>query len=63
MTDVTDTMLWRPAADANDSAMAQFLARAEVSAGRLLANYDALHAWSIADRVAFWRLLWDFSGI
>ncbi len=28
-----------------------------------LASYDDLFKWSVADRPAFWRALWDFAGV
>ncbi len=43
--------------------MTRFRAAAEERAGRPLADYDALHAWSVADRPAFWDLVWDFCGV
>lgn len=39
--------------------MEAFRRRAEQVAGRPLADYAALHRWSIADRAAFWQLIWD----
>jgi len=26
-------------------------------------DYDSLHAWSIAEPEAFWRAVWDFTGV
>ncbi len=43
--------------------MTRFRAAASERAGRPLADYDALHAWSVADRAAFWDLVWDFCGV
>jgi acetoacetyl-CoA synthetase len=40
-----------------------FAAEAERRSGRKLADFDALHAWSIADPGAFWELVWDFSDV
>ncbi len=40
-----------------------FAAEAGRRCGRKLADYDALHAWSVSDPGAFWDLVWDFSGI
>jgi len=31
--------------------------------GLNLDDYDDLHRWSVADRPAFWRALWDFAGV
>ncbi|SHE96081.1 acetoacetyl-CoA synthetase [Kaistia soli DSM 19436] len=43
--------------------MTRFRAAAAVRAGRELADYDALHRWSVEDRAAFWDLVWDFCGV
>ena len=56
-------VLWQPGADANNSAMARFRAQAEIAAAQSLPDYASLHAWSIADRPAFWRLLWQFANV
>ncbi len=40
-----------------------FAAEAERRCGRALADYDALHAWSVSDPGAFWDLVWDFCGV
>ena len=40
-----------------------FAEEAAKRAGRPLADYDALHAWSVADPGAFWDLVWDFCGV
>ena len=56
--------LWRPsAARVAALPLTRFAAEAARRAGRPLADYRALHAWSIADRAAFWDLVWDFSGV
>ena len=50
--------LMRPApAAARRSQMARFMRRAGCE------DYAALHAWSIANREAFWRALWDEAGV
>ena len=56
--------LWTPSREAvEESAMNEFMARASTLAGRDLADYEALHAWSVDDREAFWPLVWDYCGI
>ncbi len=40
-----------------------FAAEAERMSGRALADYDALHAWSVSDPGAFWSLVWDFCEV
>ena len=39
--------------------MSAFAEAASARAGRDLSEYDALHAWSIAEPDAFWSLVWD----
>ncbi|MBT9293223.1 acetoacetate--CoA ligase [Prosthecodimorpha staleyi] len=56
--------LWMPdPAEVAASAFAAFAAEAGRRAGTTFADFDALHAWSIADREAFWDLVWDFGGV
>jgi acetoacetyl-CoA synthetase len=47
--------LWEPSPErAAGTGMARFMARAGKK------SYAELHAWSIAEREAFWNLVWDF---
>ena len=39
------------------------MAQASARAGQEFSSYAELHAWSIADRAAFWDLVWDFCGV
>ena len=56
--------LWRPSAERIAALpLTRFTAEAEKRAGRRFPDYAALHAWSTADRGAFWDLVWDFCGI
>ena len=56
--------LWRPSPEAvADLPLTHFAAEAARRAGRPLAGYAALHAWSVEDRGAFWDLVWDFTGV
>ena len=56
--------LWRPsAANLAAAPLTRFAGAAAGRAGRPLADYGALHAWSIDDRAAFWDLVWDFAGV
>ncbi len=56
--------LWRPSAAAIEAApLTAFTRAGEVRAGRRLASYRELHAWSVADRAAFWDTLWEFGGV
>jgi acetoacetyl-CoA synthetase len=60
----TDDALWRPTPErVAASNLAQFMRVAEPVAGRRFANYAELHAWSVADRPAFWNLVWDYCGV
>ncbi|TWO82295.1 acetoacetate--CoA ligase [Denitratisoma oestradiolicum] len=56
--------LWVPSPSrAGASAMAAFMACARQSSGLALADYGALHDWSINDPVAFWREIWHQGGV
>jgi acetoacetyl-CoA synthetase len=56
--------LWRPDPEqAGATALARFAARASLTAGRDLAEYADLHAWSVADPGAFWGAVWEFTGV
>ncbi len=60
----TSAPLWKPdAARIERAAVTTLRRQASAIAGRDLADYDALHGWSIEDRGAFWNLVWDFCGI
>ncbi len=64
MSSPSDAPLWTPSPErVAASAMARFAKLAGEKAGRVLGDYRALHAWSIADREAFWDLIWDFCGV
>lgn len=56
--------LWIPGQDAVDRAVVTAFRRfCEEQSGQSLDGFDALHAWSIDDRAAFWTALWDFCGV
>jgi len=56
--------LWSPTPErVAGSAMTAFMKRAREASGREIVDYDALHAWSIDDREAFWPLVWEFGGV
>jgi acetoacetyl-CoA synthetase len=60
MTDI----LWQPdSARVARSRIEAFRAKAEALAGRALPDYAALHRWSVEERAAFWRLVWEDSGV
>ncbi|EAU40632.1 acetyl-coenzyme A synthetase [Fulvimarina pelagi HTCC2506] len=55
--------LWEPTEDGlKHHPMTQFAERAATIAGRMFHDYNALHAFSVEERSAFWDLVWDFSG-
>jgi acetoacetyl-CoA synthetase len=59
-----DTPLWTPDADRiAAAALTAFRKAAEERAGREFLGYAELHRWSVADREAFWNLVWDFCGV
>ena len=61
---MNDAPIWQPTPERVQSALiTRFLARVNKRRRDKLAGYDALHAWSVADRPAFWKALWDFAGI
>ncbi|MGD9477993.1 acetoacetate--CoA ligase [Shinella sp. G-2] len=56
--------LWEPSAEILEkSPMALFMRAAGVRAGRDFKTYDDLHAWSVAERAAFWTAIWDTCGV
>src|SRR5688500_18281901 len=59
-----DTPLWTPdPASLGKLPLSLFMEEAGRRSGRPIADYDALHAWSVADPAAFWDLVWDFSNV
>ncbi|CAN7673932.1 acetoacetate--CoA ligase [Rhizobium sp. LjRoot254] len=61
---LSNQLLWIPSAErVQATALADFMAAAGTAAGRTFADYDALHAWSVDDREAFWSLVWDYCGV
>lgn len=56
--------LWTPSSTQIAQApITAFMAQASARAGQEFSSYAELHAWSIADRAAFWDLMWDFCGV
>ncbi|MER0239588.1 acetoacetate--CoA ligase [Fulvimarina sp. MAC8] len=54
--------LWEPSKDRlKHHPMTKFADRAAAANGRTFDDYNALHAFSVEDRAAFWDLVWDFS--
>ncbi len=56
--------LWAPTPEAvGASALDRFRRHVEQTSGNTLPDYRALHAWSVRERGAFWRQVWDFCEI
>ncbi|QTQ37737.1 acetoacetate--CoA ligase [Aromatoleum petrolei] len=59
-----DRPLWTPRPDQiAATGMAAFTERIRRAAGLQLADYDALHDWSVRHSTDFWREVWDFGGV
>jgi acetoacetyl-CoA synthetase len=57
-------LLWRPSAERIARAnLTVFGARAAKKHGVAIAEYADLHRWSVSDRAAFWRDLWDWCEV
>jgi acetoacetyl-CoA synthetase len=62
--DTGSQLLWRPSPErVADSQLVAFRAEANRRHGLNLADFRALHAWSVAQTAAFWDLVWDFCGV
>ena len=60
----TAEILWEPGpAQYEQSQMAHYLRWLAKAGYGDFADYQALHAWSIADLEAFWRSVWEFCGL
>lgn len=56
--------LWRPSeAGMAATHMRAFMREAAKRSGQDLPDFDALHAWSVADPAAYWDLMWDYAGV
>ncbi len=56
--------LWQPAAQSvAKMAITLFMEVAGQRSGRSIASYDELHAFSVEDPAAFWKILWDEAGV
>ena len=57
-------LLWQPSPErVAASNMTAFAARAAAATGRPLPDYASLWRWSVDDKEAFWRELWDYAGV
>ena len=58
------SVLWEPSAERiAASRLAAFQREVERTEGREFADFAALHAWSVEDRAAFWRHVWEFCAV
>jgi len=56
--------LWVPDRTAVEQAVVTAFSRYCGARGGIeLEDFDALHAWSVADRAGFWSAVWDFCGV
>ncbi|WP_077962303.1 acetoacetate--CoA ligase [Ensifer adhaerens] len=56
--------LWVPGPEIlAHSPMAEFIAWSSERFGRTFADYDAFHAWSVAERGDFWTGVWEHCGV
>ena len=61
---MADLPLWTPEpGDLKTAPIAAFMRAAGQRSGAALDDFDALHAWSLADPAAFWDLVWDYTGV
>ena len=62
--DLVSDILWQPSssriANANITA---FVRQVESKIGQSLPDFNAVHAWSVAQPTVFWECLWDFCGL
>ena len=59
-----DRPLWTPSAERVATAnMTAFMKQVNARHGLKLADYHALHAWSIAHLEDFWVAMWEFGGV
>jgi acetoacetyl-CoA synthetase len=57
-------LLWQPSPERIAAAnLTAFAARVSAATGRPMPDYPSLWRWSIDDREAFWRAVWDYAGI
>ncbi|MEK9655916.1 MAG: acetyl-coenzyme A synthetase N-terminal domain-containing protein, partial [Halieaceae bacterium] len=65
MTTETKTALWVPSAEQIASAqLTAFIQSVKAAAGfDAGGDYFALHQWSVDEPAAFWRAVWEFTGV
>ena len=64
MTAAASQPLWTASpARVSASNLARFMATVSRRTGQPIADYDALHRFSVAEPARFWSELWDFAGV
>ncbi len=59
-----DAPLWQPSAErVADATLTRFMQETAARWGVGVADYDALHAWSVAAPERFWDQIWDFGRV
>jgi acetoacetyl-CoA synthetase len=60
----TTDLLWEPSpARIAQAALTDFTGKLAAATGVAFPDYAALWRWSVANKEAFWRALWDYAGI
>jgi acetoacetyl-CoA synthetase len=62
--DSVSEILWQPSSSRIANAhITAFVRQVESRTGQSLPDYNAVHAWSVAQPCVFWECLWDFCGL
>ena len=57
-------ILWQPSSSRIANAnITEFVRQVESKTGQSLPDFNAVHAWSVAQPNVFWECLWDFCGL
>ncbi len=56
-------LLWKPSASRAESTQLHHFLALQRQAGVPVADYESLHAWSVAQPAEFWAALWSFAEI
>ena len=60
----TSALLWQPSAQRiTDATITHFGRELTAQTGVALSDYGSLWRWSVANKEAFWRALWDYTGV
>ena len=62
--DSVSEILWQPSSSRIATAnITAFVRQVESKTGQSLPDFNAVHAWSVAQPNVFWECLWDFCGL